>query len=81
MNLTASPFQMQLLIFFIFYKQNNNKNWMTNLKLPSSKDCNSLPADVRTYLCSPVYVAVPKQNTEYQYWKHTEVSLPVWLFK
>ena len=24
-----------------------------------------------------VYVAVPKQNTEYQYWKHTEVSLPV----
>ena len=28
-----------------------------------------------------VYVAIPKQNTEYQYWKHTEVSLPVWLFK
>ena len=25
----------------------------------------------------PVYVAVPKQSTEYQYWKHTEVSLPV----
>ena len=24
-----------------------------------------------------LYVAVPKQNTEYQYWKHTEVSLPV----
>ena len=22
---------------------------------------------------TPVYVAVPKQNTEYQYWKHTEV--------
>ena len=29
----------------------------------------------------PVYVAVPKQSTEYQYWKHTEVSLPVWFFK
>ena len=28
-----------------------------------------------------VYVAVPKQNTEYQYWKHTEVSLSVQLFK
>ena len=25
----------------------------------------------------PVYVAVPKQSTEYQYWKHTAVSLPV----
>ena len=24
-----------------------------------------------------VHVAVPKQNTEYQYWKYTEVSLPV----
>ena len=24
-------------------------------------------------LIAPVYVAVPKQNTEYQYWKHTEV--------
>ena len=29
----------------------------------------------------PVYDAVPKQNTEYQYWKYTEVSLPVWLLK
>ena len=29
----------------------------------------------------PVYDAVPKQNTEYQYWKYTEVLLPVWLLK
>ena len=29
----------------------------------------------------PVYVAVPKQSTEYQCWKHTEVSLTVWFFK
>ena len=28
-----------------------------------------------------MYVPVTKQNTEYQYWKHTEVTLPVWLFK
>ena len=32
-------------------------------------------------LTTAVYVAVPKQNTEYQYWKYTEVSLPVWLLK
>ena len=32
-------------------------------------------------LYQSVYVAVPKENTEYQYRKHTEVSLPVWLFK
>ena len=31
----------------------------------------------RRLLAMAVYVAVPKQNTEYQYWKHTEVSLPV----
>ena len=28
-----------------------------------------------------VYVAVPKKSTEYQYCKHIEVSLPVWLIK
>ena len=27
------------------------------------------------------YNPVPKQSTEYQYYKHTEVSLPVWLNK
>ena len=32
-------------------------------------------------LTETVYDAVPKQNTEYQYWKYTEVSLPVWLLK
>ena len=34
-----------------------------------------------TAACSPVYVAVPKQSTEYQYCKHTEVSLSVQLIK
>ena len=36
MNLTASPFQMQLPDFFKFYKLNNNKdvkNWATASKL------------------------------------------------
>ena len=31
----------------------------------------------REWLRGAVYVAVPKENTEYQYWKHTKV----WLFK
>ena len=34
-------------------------------------------SEIYFYKYVAVYVAVPKQNTEYQYWKHTEVSLPV----
>ena len=33
------------------------------------------------WLYTPVYVAVPKQSTEYQYCNHTEVSLLVWPIK
>ena len=73
------PILLKCTVFYSFAKR-------TKIKVPFD----IMPSLLRAYInpkfsslqirkmaaiyCVPVYVAVPKQNTEYQYWKHTEVS-------
>ena len=56
----------------------SDRFFLINLSKGKGTSINDVPCFLAIFdLPSPVYVAVPKQNTEYQYWKHTEVSLPV----
>ena len=82
LKLDANTFKHVLAENIVFV----TKAFKNRLVIPAfDAFCENITRLVYSVICNlrafhAVYVTVPKQSSEYQNWKHTEVSLPVWLF-